>query len=423
MTTRRTLLQAGLGATRLGVGLGLGVGVGLTLGGCDGGRRGAAVQLSLWANLPSEQAALKDAIAAFGEQTGITVRAQVITDKYMDVMRSRFAARKPPDVFYLDSHEAPAFIRAGVLEPWDEAAQQPEDFPAQFLDAFRARDGRLYGLPKDFSTLALYINTELLGAAGFAPADVPQDFMALAAFAQRLQLRLPRGRVAMLVEKDLARHLSALERCGPPLIDAQDQARLELNACGLAYLESFVQGRRSGSIVNPREDLGSDSPGAAFGGGKVALMMEGNWVAASLRRDYPEVRFATREMPRMNGQPHTMAFVVGWAVSRQSAHKEAAFRFARFMSGPRMEAWSRASGTLPTRLSVQRQMQLDADPVLKAHVAGAAYATVWSRGIGLPIVDANFGNQFVAALNGSLPIPAAMARAQNAANREIARMR
>lgn len=411
MITRRTLLRSGLAAT------------GLALGGCGGERRSDSVQLALWANLPAEQDALKDAIAAFGVETGITVRAQVITDKYMDVMRSRFAARKPPDVFYLDSHEAPAFIRAGVLEPWDEAAQQPEDFPRQFLDAFRAADGRLYGLPKDFSTLALYINTDLLAAAGLAPADVPQDFMALAAFAQRLQPRLPRGRVAMLVEKDLARHLSALERCGPPLIDSEDRARLELNACSLAYLDTFVQGRRSGSIVNPREDLGSDSPGAAFGGGKAALMMEGNWVAGALRRDYPEVRFVTRELPRVNGQPHTMAFVVGWAVSRQSKNKPAAFRFARFMNGPRLEAWSRASGTLPTRLSVMQRMQLDADPVLRAHVAGARYATVWSRGIGLPIVDYNFANQFVAALNGSLPLPEAMARAQGAANREIERMR
>jgi multiple sugar transport system substrate-binding protein len=88
-----------------------------------------------------------------------------------------------------------------------------------------------------------------------------------------------------------------------------------------------------------------------------------------------------------------------------------------------MAAWSRASGTLPTRLSVQRQMQLEQDAVLRPHVAGARYATVWSRGIGLPIVDANFANQFVAALNGALPLPEALRRAERAANREIARSR
>ncbi len=412
MTARRRLLRAGLAGA-----------AGLLLGACGRGAGSDAVQLALWANLPSEQAALFDAIVEFGRQTGITVRAQVITDKYMDVMRSRFAARKPPDLFYLDSHEAPAFIRAGVLEPWDGQLEQPEDFPPQFLDAFRGADGKLYGLPKDFSTLALYINTRMLQEAGFALTDVPDDFLALAAFAQRLQQRLPRGRAAMLVEKDLARHLSALERCGPPLIGPHDEARLQLNACGLEYLHAFVLGRRQGSIVNPREDLGSDSPGAAFGSSKVALMLEGNWVAASMRRDYADVPFVTREMPRVNGQRHTMAFVAGWAVAKQSRRKEAAFRFAQYMNGPRLAAWSRASGTLPTRLSVQSQMQLEQDPVLQPHVIGARYATVWSRGIGLPVVDANFANQFVAALNGSVPMPEALRRAEAAANREIARAR
>jgi multiple sugar transport system substrate-binding protein len=68
-------------------------------------------------------------------------------------------------------------------------------------------------------------------------------------------------------------------------------------------------------------------------------------------------------------------------------------------------------------------MELDRDPVLRAHVAGARYATVWSRGIGLPSIDANFANQFVAALNGSLPLREALARAEAAANREVERMR
>jgi multiple sugar transport system substrate-binding protein len=403
---------------RKALALGLATASGL---GCRAQSDGETIQLSLWANLPSEQAALKDAIADFHRETGITVRAQVITDKYMDVMRSRFAARKPPDVFYLDSHEAPAFIRAGGLQPWLEAAQRPEDFPPQFLNAFRSTDGQLYGLPKDFSTLALYINTQMLQEAGFKPADVPEDFLALAAFAQQLQTRLPRGRAAMLVEKDLARHLSALESCGPPLIDSQDKINLQLNACGLAYLNAFVVGRRLGSIVNPREDLGSDSPGAAFGSSKAALMLEGNWVAASLRRDYADVPFITREMPRVNGHKHTMAFVVGWAVSKQSKHQAAAFRFAQYMNGPRLAAWSRAAGTLPTRLSVQQDMRLDQDPILQPHLAGARYATVWSRGIGLPIVDFNFANQFVAALNGTLPLPEALRRAESTARREIER--
>ena len=81
------------------------------------------------------------------------------------------------------------------------------------------------------------------------------------------------------------------------------------------------------------------------------------------------------------------------------------------------------AGTLPTRVSVLAALKLDADPALAAHIAGARYATVWSRGIGLPIVNTNFGNQFLAALNGSKSVRDAMLRAEQASNRELERQR
>ena len=72
---------------------------------------------------------------------------------------------------------------------------------------------------------------------------------------------------------------------------------------------------------------------------------------------------------------------------------------------------------------MQAALNLAADPALAAHIAGARYATVWSRGIGLPIVNTNFGNQFLAALNGSKPVLDAMRRAEQASNRELERQR
>ena len=68
-------------------------------------------------------------------------------------------------------------------------------------------------------------------------------------------------------------------------------------------------------------------------------------------------------------------------------------------------------------------LNLAADPALAAHITGAGYATVWSRGIGLPIVNTNFGNQFLAALNGSKSVLEAMQRAEKASNRELERQR
>ncbi len=389
---------------------------------------GESITVAVWGSPPAEARALDLTIAAFTRATGIAVKKETIADKYMDVLRSRFAARKTPDVFYLDSPEAPMLIKSGVLEAFDGRIDDLPDFYPHFIDAFRGEDRKIYGLPKDYSTLALYINTRLLAAAGFQPEQVPTDFNALIAFCRQLQARLPKGKAAMIYEKDLARHLSAVEAFGTPVITPEGNASLASNPGALAYLDTLVQARRGGYVVSPKDDLGADSPAAAFGAEKTVMMMEGNWVLSALRKDYADVPFVTRPMPRVNGRPQTMAFVVGLAVSRYSPNKAGAFRFAQFMtqrgsSAADITDWARLSGTLPTRASVLNLLNLAADPALAAHISGATYATVWSRGIGLPIVNTNFGNQFLAALNGSKSIRDAMLRAEQASNRELERQR
>ena len=373
--------------------------------------------------LPAEKAALQQAIAFFTRSTGIAVKMEIIADKYMDVIRSRFAGRITPDVFYLDSHEAPILIRSGVLLPLDAYVGEPNDFYPPFLDAFRGQDRKLYGLPKDYSTLALYINTGLLKRAGFGLGDVPSEHDAFMDFACRLQRRLPRGVAAMILEKDLARHLAAIESYGVPLIDERGDARLVGNAGAVAYLGAFVRGRKAGCVLSPKDDLGADSPGAAFGAAKTVMMMEGNWVLGALRQDYPDVAFITREMPRINGRANTMAFVVGYSVPRFAKNPQGGIRFAQFMTREAMKDWSRSSGTLPSRMGVQEQLRATQDPALAAHIAGARYATPWSRGTSLPVLNTNFGNQFQAALNGSISVEQALQRAEQASNREIERQR
>jgi multiple sugar transport system substrate-binding protein len=367
---------------------------------------------------------MQDGIRDFEARTAKRVQLNVITDKYMDVMRSRFAARKTPDVFYLDAHEAPFLVQSGVLLPFDATLDRLADVYPQYLDAFRGADGRVYGVPKDASTLALYVNTTLLKSLGLKLADLPRDHEELLAFVVRLQPKLPAGHAAMIYERDLARHLSAIEAYGEPVVAADGRAVLAGNRGAVRYLESFVAARQAGAILSPKDDLGYDSPGAAFGAGRVLLMMEGNWALGSMSQDFPEVRFATLEMPTIEGRPHTMAYTMAYAVSRHAANPEAGYAFARLMTGERMEAWTRKVGFLPTRPSVaQRLLKGDIDANARAHATGLAYATVWSRGTSLPVINNNFGNEFQAVLNGSKNVRAALAAAETASNREIERQR
>src|SRR5687767_8930380 len=60
--------------------------------------------LAHWASSPVETALLKQVIAQFERQyPDIKVRRRAL-DPYPDSMLAQFAARKPPDVFYVDSN-------------------------------------------------------------------------------------------------------------------------------------------------------------------------------------------------------------------------------------------------------------------------------------------------------------------------------
>ncbi|KHF28384.1 putative ABC transporter substrate-binding protein YesO [Anoxybacillus sp. BCO1] len=136
------------------------------------------VTLAGWGGNPMEQKLLKQTLDEFEKKyPNIKVKHEVISDQYMDVIKTRLIGGEGPDVFYLDAFEAPAMIETGVLEPLDDYVTDDfdiNDFEKPLLDAFKGPDGKIYGFPKDYSTLALFYNKKMFEEAGL---DVPKTWM------------------------------------------------------------------------------------------------------------------------------------------------------------------------------------------------------------------------------------------------------
>lgn len=124
---------------------------------------------------PDEGNIMADLVAAFErDHPRIHVnRIHVNGGEYDSKLKTMFAAGDPPDVFYLKPEATPEMASVGLLKPLDESfskAELDEYFP-KLLDVFRyngqrAGNGPLYGLPKDFSTAAMYVNVDLFKRAG-----------------------------------------------------------------------------------------------------------------------------------------------------------------------------------------------------------------------------------------------------------------
>ena len=379
------------------------------------------ITLAVWGSSPAEVSALDKTIESFTADTGIKVEKEVIQDKYMDVMKARFAADNAPDVFYIDSFELPALAESGVLKDQSDTIKDSSDFYEPMINAFKGKDGKIYGVPKDYSTLALYVNTDLLNKAGYKSSDIPTDMNGFFEFTKELKGKLPKGIAPMIIEKDLARHLDEFNALDVDVINENGEAQFA-NSKLEDYLQKYVDGKKDGSLSFAKDDLGSDSAIAAFGSGKTAMMIEGNWALGAFAQDFKDLKFETLQLPKLDKKDHTMAFTVGYGINNKTKNLENAEQFVEYMTGEKgQEIWCEGSGVLPTRKSVADKMKLENNPLKKAHVEGASYATVWSDGVTLPVINTAFGNNFSAAMNGQVDVKTAMNNLDKEANDEIKR--
>ena len=109
----------------------------------------------------------------------IKVRHLTFEPGYPDTMLARFAARKAPDVFYVNMDLALDWIRQGVLQDLTPFIKKyhfnTKPFYPKLLSAFQYK-GKTYGFPKDWSPLAMETNNALLAKGG---VSVPKTWAQL----------------------------------------------------------------------------------------------------------------------------------------------------------------------------------------------------------------------------------------------------
>jgi multiple sugar transport system substrate-binding protein len=374
------------------------------------------ITLAGWGASPEESELLKEVLADFeAKHPNIKVKHEVIADQYMDVIKTRLIGGEGPDVFYLDAFEAPALIETGVLEPLDKYVTEDfdvEDFEKPLLEAFQ-KDGKTYGFPKDYSTLALFYNKKMLEEAG---VDIPKTWDELIEVSKKLTK--DSDVYGFGVAPELARLYFIAESTGGKVV--KDNKANFASPEVVSALQPIIDQHLKDKTSARPQDVGANWGGEMFGQGKAAMVIEGNWAIPYLENTFPNLEYGTAEVPTINGKKGTMAFTVAYVMNAASEKKEAAWELISYLTGKEgMEKWTSKGFALPTRKSVAEKLGYDKDELRAALVAGAPYATVWSNGTNLPIIVNNFNNQFLSAFLGEQSLEDALKSAQEQANKEI----
>jgi multiple sugar transport system substrate-binding protein len=389
---------------RLGVAVAaVGVVVGLTAGATlakTGVANGPAVQhkttitFAHWNATGAELAAVKATVKAFERAyPSITVN-DISLDPYPEGMLARFAARKPPDIFYVDSNVFPDWVSQGVLAPIGgslaKAHFSTKKFYPRLLSAFRYK-GQLYGLPKDWSPLAMEVNTSALAKAN---VKVPKTWAQLTAAARALKAA---GQPPMCLGIDLARMLAFMYQNKGAFLNASKTKAVVNSSANLATVTTYINWLKSGLAQTPTQ-LSVGWCGEALGKEKASIIFEGNWITDYMHTTFP------------NKARGNLGFTVSYSISKDSKHKTQALQMLRYLTGPAgMKIWVKTSGFLPSRSDVK-------PPSGRAiFLKEAPFAHPWQFAPGFSKVYDTANNELQSAFEGKESIATALKNIQTAA--------
>ena len=350
------------------------------------------VTLSGWSAGADEDQLLQQVINTF-EKThpSIKVDYSVINGDYPTAMTARFAAHNPPDVFYVDSSLAPTWAQQGVLQPLNSfiksSKYKTSAFFPSLLNTFKVK-GQVYGFPKDWSPLAMEINTGMLG---LAHAKAPRTWAQLQATAQKLASSgaVPNGKPICL-PADWARMLPFVFQNNGSLANVQSPA--------VTAAVSFYVGLIQKGLATTPDKLGAGWCGEALGKQSAAIIFEGNWLLPFMKSSYPTVRYGVFPMIK-NKTGGNLAFTVSYSMAKDAANKPAAWTLLSWLTGKTGQTiWVSKGLALPSRTDVK------AIGGRGAFLGAAPYAHGW----GFPNFSTAYtvmNNDLSAVITGSKTVP------------------
>lgn len=315
----------------------------------------------------AETNAVNEAVDAWEEESGNTVEVVVAQDMAQQLAQG-FAGGNPPDVFYLDAAAFADYASNGSLEPYAEQITDVEDFYEPLRQTF-TYDGTEYCVPKDFSTLALEIRTDAWEAAGLTDDDIPTTWEELADVAETLTS----GEQVGLVVGDTRDRIGAFMVQAGGWVTNEDGTEVTADSPENMEALEYVKGLLEAGVMQYPPALDSGWGGEAFGTGRAAMTIEGNWIKGAMTNDYPDVEYLTVELPEGPAGKGTLQFTQCWGISAQSDAKDAAVELVDFLTAPEQQlAAAEAFGVMPSRQSAS-EGYLEQFPDDAAFVAGGEY--------------------------------------------------
>lgn len=254
-----------------------------------------------------------------------------------------------PDVARLDIAWVPEFQKMGVLTALDEEMADFDAVTADLLDSAMSTgyvQGHYYAMALNTNTKILFYNKDALTAAGLAVPTTMEEFAAAVA---ALSGKNENGQQVWGLNEPALSGWNVL----PYIWSNGGNITNEDNTKASGYINSEatikavqmladmakngqLSGYNSGDI--PMTD--------GFGTGRYMLLLEGPWKTAELAGAYPDMAYGNCQLPA--GEAGSISVLGGEDIAMfNTANKDAAWEFMKFMTSPFAEEEMAKCGQIP----------------------------------------------------------------------------
>ncbi|CAM3263609.1 extracellular solute-binding protein [Occultella aeris] len=357
-----------------------------TPSGADDGIDDGRVTVLIGSSGAAETEAVEAAVAAWSAESGTPAEVLVAADLTQQLSQG-FAAADPPDVFYLSTDQFAGYADNGSLHPYLDELPEADGFYNSLLRSFTYA-GTTYCAPKDFSTLALVINTDYWDAAGLTDADLPTTWAQLREVATTLTTD---EHVGLSFAPEWQRIGAFMAEAGGTLTSRDNAAATVDSAENLEAL-TYVRDLLASGVAAFPSSLNTGWGGEALGSGSAAMVIEGNWIIGAMTADFPDVRYRVVELPQGPGGQGTLQFTNCWGIAAGTDTEAAVDLVTALVSPEQQLAFADAYGVMPS-VSTAGEQWAAAHPDQAAFLAGADYAQGFPSAPGASAVLADFNAQ------------------------------
>lgn len=293
---------------------------------------GATLRVSSWGDT-SEQGVNNAALDRFKQvYPDVKITYEPVPTDYQTKLLAQISGGSQPDVFYVDPGLAFQLIPNGVLldltPALTEVGRSKDDYFESIMNTFVGKDGKVYGVPKDFGSLAIFYNTELVKSppkAGWTQEE-------FAAFVKENNSGTGQAQVfGFSADPDFERWGAFALANGAKIID-NNKCAMNSEA-GVSTLEWWYGLYKDGAATIPA-DVGAGWSGEAFAKKRVASAPQGGWMIPFL--DDPKAAFGVKydavPLPvGKDGGKADLLFFNAWGASAKSKYPKAAAALALFL--------------------------------------------------------------------------------------------